>query len=96
MTDDTRTEVSVEVGTSYRWEMESNPTTGYGWYLESDCGLRIEKEFVPRSDLCGAPGVHTFIVSSDTKGTFTLKAEYKRVWENNPPARTNELTITFK
>ena len=33
---------TVDVGKVYRWEMESNPTTGYNWYLRSEEGLKIE------------------------------------------------------
>ena len=89
-------DVTVRVGSVYRWEMESNPTTGYGWYLVSDEGLKIESEFIPKSDLCGAPGTQVFSISSDKPGTFTLKAEYKRPWEKVDPARAEELTITFR
>ena len=88
-------DVTVKVGSVYEWEMESNPTTGYGWYLVSDEGLNIESEFITKSDLCGAPGIHVFKISSEKKGTFTLKAEYKRQWEKVDPIKTEELTITF-
>jgi len=88
-------DVTVKVDSVYRWELESNPTTGYGWYLVSDEGLKVETEFKADSELCGAPGKHTFKISSEKKGTFTLKAEYKRQWEKVEPVKTEELTITF-
>ena len=88
-------EVTVKVDSVYRWELESNPTTGYNWYLVSDKGLKIDSEFITRSDLCGAPGVHVFKITSDKAGSFTLKAEYKRQWEKVDPIRTEEITITF-
>ena len=88
-------DVTVKIDMVYEWELESNPTTGYGWYLVSDEGLNIESEFITKSDLCGAPGLHVFKISSDKKGTFTLKAEYKRQWEKVDPVKTEELTITF-
>ena len=87
---------AVDIGTVYRWEMESNPTTGYNWYLRSDEGLRIESEFISKSDLCGAPGILVFKISSDRKGTFKLIADYKRQWEKEAPLETKELTITFR
>ena len=86
----------TDVGAIFRWEMESNPTTGYGWFLVSDEGLKVETDFVAKSDLCGAPGTHIFIISSDVKGTFELKAEYKRPWETCDPVETRCLTITFR
>lgn len=98
MTDD-RTEkitATADAGSVYRWEMESNPTTGYGWHLVSDEGLKIDTKFISKSDLCGAPGTHVFIISSKKKGTFTLTAEYKRPWEKEEPVRTKVLTITFQ
>ena len=88
-------DVTVRTDSVYRWELESNPTTGYNWYLVSDEGLKIETEFKADSELCGAPGIHTFLISSEKKGTFKLTAEYKRPWENVDPLRTAELTITF-
>ena len=95
MKEESKDTATADVGTIFRWELESNPTTGYGWFLVSDEGLNVETEFVAKSDLCGAPGTHTFIISSDVKGTFDLKAEYKRPWETCDPARTSCLTITF-
>ena len=88
--------ITVDVNTEYRWEMESNPTTGYGWFLVSDEGLKVDTEFISKSDLCGAPGIHVFKISSDAKGTFELTAEYKRPWEKVDPVRTAKLTITFR
>ena len=88
-------DVTVSTGSIYRWELESNPTTGYNWYLVSDEGLKVETEFKSDSELCGAPGIHTFLISSEKKGTFKLTAEYKRQWEKVDPVRTEELTITF-
>ena len=73
--------ICVDTGATYEWEIESNPTTGYNWYIVSDEGLKIESEFVSKSDLCGAPGIQVFKISSDKKGTFELVAEYKRQWE---------------
>ena len=88
-------DVTAKVNSVYEWELESNPTTGYGWYLASDEGLKIDSEFITKSDLCGAPGTQVFSISSDKAGTFTLKAEYKRQWEKVDPVKTEELTITF-
>ena len=88
--------VYVDVNSIYRWEIESNPTTGYNWFLVSDEGLKIESEFITKSDLCGAPGVLVFLISSNKKGTFDLIADYKRPWEKEAPADTKELKITFR
>ena len=88
-------EVLADVNSVYRWEMESNPTTGYGWYLVSDEGLKIESEFISKSDLCGAPGIQTFKVSSSIPGEFRITAEYLRPWENCEPLESKRLFITF-
>ena len=87
--------IYADVNTIYRWELQSNPTTGYNWFIVSDEGLKIESEFITKSDLCGAPGIHVFMISSDKKGTFELIAEYKRVWEKVDPIDTKKLKITF-
>ena len=96
MTKNDNDTVFADVKSVYRWELESNPSTGYGWTLVSDEGLKVDTEFITKSDLCGAPGIHVFLISSDVKGTFTLKAEYKRPWEKEDPIRTSKLTITFR
>lgn len=88
--------VYADVKSVYNWEMESNPTTGYGWFLVSDEGLKVETDFITKSDLCGAPGTHVFRISSDRKGTFTLTAEYKRPWEKVEPIKKETLNITFQ
>lgn len=87
---------TADVGSVYKWELESNPTTGYNWYLRSEEGLKVETEFISKSDLCGAPGILVFLISSDKKGTFDLIADYKRPWEKEPPVKTEELKITFR
>ena len=89
-------EATADVNSIYRWEIESNPTTGYDWHLRSDEGLKIDSEFITKSDLCGAPGVRVFLISSDKKGTFNLVFDYKRPWEKEVPADTKELKITFR
>ena len=87
---------SADVNSIYRWEIESNPTTGYSWFLVSDEGLKVETEFITKSDLCGAPGIQVFMISSSKKGTFELTAEYKRPWEKVDPVKTEKLIITFR
>ena len=84
------------MNTVYKWEIESNPTTGYSWFLVSDKGLKVETEFITKSDLCGAPGIQVFKITSDKKGTFELIAEYKRPWEKVDPIETKRLSITFR
>ena len=88
--------IYADVNSVYRWEIESNPTTGYSWFLVSEEGLKVETEFITKSDLCGAPGIQVFMISSDKKGTFELIAEYKRPWEKVDPVKTEKLTITFR
>ena len=88
--------VYADVNSTYRWELESNPTTGYNWYLRTDEGLKVDTEFISKSDLCGAPGILVFMITSDKKGTFDLIADYKRPWEKVDPVKTEKLTITFR
>ena len=57
---------------------------------------KVDTEFILKSDLCGAPGIHVFMISSDKKGTFDLIADYKRPWEKVDPVKTEKLSITFR
>ena len=87
--------ILVRVNSAFSWELESNPTTGFNWYIVSDEGLKIESEFINKSDLCGAPGIQVFKISSDKKGIFNLVAEYKRPWEDAEPVEAAYLTLEF-
>ena len=88
--------IEAKVGSVAKWEIESNPTTGYSWALVSDEGLKIESEYINDSDLCGAPGIQIFKITSDVKGTFHLTAVYRRPWEDKEPIDKKTVTIVFK
>ena len=87
---------TADVNTVYRWELESNPTTGYNWYLKSDQGLKVETEFISKSDLCGAPGVQILKIKPGIAGEFTILADYARPWENCEPLETRKLILTVQ
>ena len=80
------TEAKINIGETYIWELESNPSTGYGWYFKNiEEGLTVESEFITKSDLCGAPGIQRITVKATIAGEYKLVADYTRPWENCEP-----------
>ena len=63
-----------------------NPTTGYDWNLTQTEGLTILKdEYLPdehEESMVGVGGRYVWYVTTDTAGTYTFGAEYKRSWED--------------
>ena len=80
--------VDCKVGTEYKIELSSTPSTGYIWAVGSpfDTTLLVMKSkvFVPGKDttLPGKPGTDVFTFKAVNKGTVTvrmiLKKEYSR------------------
>ena len=89
-------EGKVAVGKEFCVDLEENGTTGYQWHIgKNSDGCQARLEHLPaQSNLCGAPGsVRVHIVPS-TKGTHTVRLEYKRHWEKVPPIHTIQITVT--
>jgi inhibitor of cysteine peptidase len=79
--------------------LASNPTTGYSWQVVDAEGSILrqmgEAEFVPQSDLMGAPGVETLRFEPTGAGQTTLQLVYHRPWEKDvEPLETFSLQVT--
>lgn len=78
------------VGETVTIRLDSNPTTGYMWQVDSAEGLIVRSEFkAPKTELCGAPGIHVFEITAAKPGTYDFKAVYKRSWEPEPIQECN-------
>ena len=86
---------SITVGKTFKWELESNPSTGYSWQIDADELLTVTSDFVTKSDLCGAPGIQVISISTKYPGRYTVIAEYKRPWESYEPLNVRRLEIEF-
>ena len=91
--------VSSDDGNTYtcKIELESNPTTGYDWYVVSADGLKVDSEFINTAPegICGAPGVKVFTLTSDQPGTYHFKAEYKRIFQEGSTVDTFEQDVVL-
>ena len=86
-TEETSVEViEVEVGQTFGFSLESNPSTGYSWQaqFEEEFVKLVESEFVEGSSgLIGAPGHEYFKFMALKEGQADIKMIYKRVWETD-------------
>lgn len=77
--------------------LESNPSTGFGWYQAEPTGpvlvMEGEPRFVPGegADLAGAPGRQELHFVAGRKGVVTLKLTYGRAWETSTPSNKHYL-----
>ncbi|WNY22987.1 hypothetical protein MmiHf6_02830 [Methanimicrococcus hongohii] len=71
--------------TVVKFELTSNPSTGYGWTATANkTGILNETvNNVATPDMVGAPGVHTFSYKAQAAGTVELNFKYERSFENN-------------
>ncbi len=91
--------VEVSAGGTYYLSLESNPTTGYSWSVESDGGAEVgeptyeqHKSDVP---LCGLGGIETFPITSDVPGEYEVRFSYARPFGDRSPAGSFVLDIRF-
>jgi inhibitor of cysteine peptidase len=91
-------DLEVTVGDTIQVVLEGNPSTGYGWEVESidESVLQMagEAEFTSDTDLVGAPGTFTFTFEAVGEGETSLGLVYRRPWEDAEPADTFGVTIT--
>lgn len=88
--------LQATVGQKIFIQLPSNPTTGYTWVVPRDTGplVRGKKTYTANgSNLAGAGGTQSLEFYAKDTGTATLTLEYKRPWENDPPARTFTVTV---
>ncbi len=95
--------VQLKQGEKLEITLESNPTTGYSWDVDSvDEGvLRMvgKPEYKAESKRIGAGGKTTFVFEAASSGKTTLKLVYHRPWEKGKkkePVKTFEVTVEVK
>jgi len=83
--------------------LASNPSTGFSWAVAepgpANLDLEGEPKFVPAGSttpVVGAGGTEVFTFKAVGKGESTLKVEYRRSFENNPPEKTFTVEIDVK
>ena len=91
---------SVFVGEEFTLELESNPSTGYAWYVaemdEDLIGLVSQTYPPPLEDLPGAPGTERFIFVAVGPGIGHLLLHYGRPWDpDGEPANIHRMELVI-
>jgi inhibitor of cysteine peptidase len=86
--------------------LESNPSTGYGWFATISSPTVLVQMGEPQyleptsssgSPLPGATGTQTFNFQATETGSTTLTLDYKRGWETNvTPEKSITITVEVK
>lgn len=80
-------EMSVNIGDVVNFELESNQTTGYEWFLDYDRNILVlvHSSFIEggQKGIVGAPGKQRFRFKAIKKGETTIVFSYKRAWEKD-------------
>jgi inhibitor of cysteine peptidase len=96
----------LKVGEVMAITLESNPSTGYGWFATSSRPEVIaqsgdsqyqEPQSTSGTPIMGAAGTETLSFLAISAGTATLTLDYKRGWETNvAPEKTISITVDVK
>jgi inhibitor of cysteine peptidase len=95
----------MAVGEIMAITLESNPSTGFGWFATSSDNEVISQRGEAQNNdptssetpVVGAPGTQTIYFEAKAKGTATLTLDYKRGWETDvQPEKTVTLTVEVK
>ncbi len=87
--DDSGSEVLLDIGDTVEIELESNPSTGYGWELADPdsapmVNLTSATYIPPDSDLVGTAGVERFTFEATERGAGVVRLEYIRPFDDPP------------
>lgn len=95
--DDDGTQVALSTGEEIELVLPGNPSTGYVWVLTEAPSILEEvgeTEFLPESDLIGAPGEFHFRFVATATGTAQLLLVYERPFEEVEPVDAFEIEVT--
>ena len=100
--------LSVPNNQTFALQFESNPTTGYNWYILNDISnsntslIKLDQnkggqyQATSVADGIAGSGGYTYFLlksSSNNSGNIEIDFVYKRIWENNDSDKTNIINI---
>jgi inhibitor of cysteine peptidase len=88
--------IDVGVNEPFTVKLESNPTTGYQWAVDTIDGdvTFVESKYVaPKSDKAGAPGEQILTFDSGPEGTSTVHLVYERPFAPDEPGQSLEFDV---
>lgn len=88
----------VAVGSSFSIELASNPTTGYRWHWANRNSVSIVDTAGysytrSRPGMMGSGGKETWKFTGKKTGIDSIKFEYSRSWEKNPPIKSKAFFV---
>lgn len=90
--------MNVKSGEIFKIVLESNRSTGYGWYWvnkpEKSIIDSVYVDYVLKTRMqTGAGGNEMWEFRANRKGEQMIKMVYKRAWENEPPIKSKEILV---
>jgi inhibitor of cysteine peptidase len=92
--------LEAKAGDRFALTLESNPATGYRWYLDRrpdpNVVRMVSSEYRPSPQpLAGAPGTEVWTFEAYAPGSATLAFEYRRPWggKDAPVAERRRYTV---
>ncbi len=80
--------------------LKGNPTTGFSWILYIEDASIVDKEesseYLGADGVVGAPSRFCYTIRSLKPGNTTLRFEYRRPWEKNPPLELHIYDISVE
>lgn len=94
--------INLKINDNVEIKLESNPTTGYRWFLSDKADSTIVSvndpvfiESKKDKKLVGAGGYEIFTIKAISKGKTSIILNYERPWEEEgEPIETFEITIS--
>jgi inhibitor of cysteine peptidase len=93
--------ITLRIGEELVLKLESNPSTGYDWFLTDAQNPVLSSlgkpAYAQGRSTPGAGGIESWNFRASATGTQTLKLEYRRPWEKNTsPAKTVIFQVTVR
>ena len=89
-------DITAKPGEQFVIQLESNPTTGYAWAVQSNTDPAVAKKTASQymdaqPAVVGSGGVQRLVFDAGAKGTTTIVLRYERSFEPDDPS-DEELT----
>jgi predicted secreted protein len=91
-------EIQLKVGQEFSVSLPENRSSGYQWQFDTSELIHVKSDsYISDTSQVGAGGVREFVLTAETEGETTLKAEYLRPWEKGTkPAQTFEMNVLIE
>lgn len=92
--------ISVRKGELFTLELPTNASTGYSWQIDVVAGKAqlLTQDYVdlPPAGMVGGGCTQRLLYRADEAGEIEIRADYRRPWENTPPAKSHTFKISVQ